>query len=106
MQVVFQDPYGSLSPRRAVAEIIGEGLEVHAPAMTRSKIRAAGSAALAEVGLEPAMQDRLPHELSGGHRQRVAVARAMILKKDSRHFSRASRRPWDRISYSLRCISN
>ncbi len=82
MQVVFQDPYGSLSPRMTVAEIIGEGLEVHAPAMTRTEIRAAVSAALAEVGLEPAMQDRLPHELSGGQRQRVAVARAMILKPE------------------------
>jgi microcin C transport system ATP-binding protein len=80
MQVVFQDPYGSLSPRMTVGEIIGEGLQIHEPAMTdrRNKI----SAALEEVGLEPTMQDRLPHELSGGERQRVAVARAMILKPE------------------------
>ena len=82
MQVVFQDPYGSLSPRMTVGEIIGEGLQIHEAAMTLIERRAAISAALQEVGLEPSMQDRLPHELSGGERQRVAVARAMILKPE------------------------
>ena len=82
MQVVFQDPYGSLSPRMTVGEIVGEGLGVHTPAMNADATRAAVAAALDEVGLEPAMQDRLPHELSGGQRQRVAVARAMILKPE------------------------
>ena len=82
MQVVFQDPYGSLSPRMTIAEIIGEGLEIHEPAMTRSERRDTIRAALLEVGLEPSMLDRLPHELSGGERQRVAVARAMILKPE------------------------
>jgi len=82
MQVVFQDPYGSLSPRMTVGEIIGEGLQIHEAAMTLTERREAISAALQEVGLEPTMQDRLPHELSGGERQRVAVARAMILKPE------------------------
>jgi microcin C transport system ATP-binding protein len=82
MQVVFQDPYGSLSPRMNVGEIIGEGLQVHAPAMDRGEVRTALAAALEEVGLQPDLQDRLPHELSGGQRQRVSVARAMILKPD------------------------
>ena len=82
MQVVFQDPYGSLSPRMTVGEIIGEGVRIHEPTMTTVDRRAAISAALEEVGLEAAMQDRLPHELSGGERQRVAVARAMILKPE------------------------
>jgi microcin C transport system ATP-binding protein len=82
MQVVFQDPYGSLSPRLTVGEIIAEGLQIHEPAMTPAERGAAISAALQEVGLEPAMADRLPHELSGGERQRVAIARAMILKPE------------------------
>jgi microcin C transport system ATP-binding protein len=82
MQVVFQDPYGSLSPRMTVGGIIGEGLQIHEPGMTMPERRAAISSALQEVGLEPSMQDRLPHELSGGERQRVAVARAMILKPE------------------------
>lgn len=82
MQVVFQDPYGSLSPRLTIAEIIGEGLEIHEPGMTLAERRDAITAALLEVGLEPSMLDRLPHELSGGERQRVAVARAMILKPE------------------------
>jgi len=82
MQVVFQDPYGSLSPRMTIGEIVGEGLGVHAPEIDREDVRKAVAAALVEVGLEPGMQDRLPHELSGGQRQRVAIARAMILKPE------------------------
>jgi microcin C transport system ATP-binding protein len=82
MQVVFQDPYSSLSPRLTISEIVGEGLSVHAPGMADEEVRAAVAAALTEVGLEPAMRDRLPHELSGGQRQRVAIARAMILKPE------------------------
>ena len=80
MQIVFQDPYGSLSPRMSVAEIVAEGLTVHGlrdPAQTE---REAVAAALAEVGLDPATMDRYPHEFSGGQRQRIAIARAMILK--------------------------
>ncbi len=79
MQVVFQDPYGSLSPRLSVGGIVGEGLDIHAPGLSPDERRARIGAALAEVGLEPAMQDRYPHEFSGGQRQRIAIARALIL---------------------------
>ena len=82
MQVVFQDPYGSLSPRMTVGEIIGEGLRVHEPGRTRTEIREVISKALIEVGLEEYMQDRLPHEFSGGQRQRIAIARAIALKPE------------------------
>ena len=82
MQVVFQDPYGSLSPRMTVGEIIGEGLKVHEPGKTRSETREIISKALIEVGLEEYMQDRLPHEFSGGQRQRIAIARAIALKPE------------------------
>ena len=82
MQVVFQDPYGSLSPRMTVAEIVSEGLRVHEPGLTADGLRTAVSDALEEVGLDASLADRLPHELSGGQRQRVAVARAMILKPE------------------------
>jgi len=80
MQVVFQDPYGSLSPRMTVGEIISEGLKVHEPERTNSELRKTISEALVEVGLEEYMQDRLPHEFSGGQRQRIALARAIALK--------------------------
>jgi microcin C transport system ATP-binding protein len=79
MQIVFQDPYGSLSPRMTVAEIVGEGLRVHENLSTaESEKRVA--AVLEEVGLEPSMLDRYPHEFSGGQRQRIAIARALVLK--------------------------
>ena len=80
MQIVFQDPYGSLSPRLSAGEIIGEGLEVHEPGLSRAGREAAVAAALAEVGLDPAMAGRYPHEFSGGQRQRIAIARALVLK--------------------------
>ncbi len=80
MQVVFQDPYGSLSPRLSVSQIIEEGLLIQSPDLTRSERRERVSAALAEVGLKPEWQDRYPHEFSGGQRQRIAIARAMILQ--------------------------
>jgi microcin C transport system ATP-binding protein len=79
MQVVFQDPYGSLSPRMSVAEIVGEGLAVHAPELSRPQREARVKAALEEVGLDPATAERDPHEVSGGQRQRVAIARALVL---------------------------
>ena len=82
MQVVFQDPYGSLSPRMTVGEIIGEGLRVHEPYMPREEWRKLISSALEEVGLRSDMQDRLPHEFSGGQRQRISIARAIVLKPD------------------------
>jgi microcin C transport system ATP-binding protein len=80
MQIVFQDPYGSLSPRLSAGEIIGEGLEVHEPGLTRAARDAAVAQALEEVGLDPATAGRYPHEFSGGQRQRIAIARALVLK--------------------------
>lgn len=80
MQVVFQDPYGSLSPRLSVAEIIEEGLLIQRPEMDYDQRRTRVTAALREVGLDPAAMDRYPHEFSGGQRQRIAIARAMVLE--------------------------
>jgi microcin C transport system ATP-binding protein len=79
MQIVFQDPYGALSPRMSIAQIVGEGLGVHAVG-TALEQRDLVDAALVEVGLDPTVRDRYPHEFSGGQRQRIAVARAMVLK--------------------------
>jgi len=80
MQLVFQDPYGSLSPRQTVGEIITEGLYVHEPQLSRAERDKRAIEALKEVGLDPAARNRYPHEFSGGQRQRIAIARAMILK--------------------------
>jgi microcin C transport system ATP-binding protein len=80
MQMVFQDPFGSLSPRLSVGQIIEEGLLVHKIGGTIEERRAIISQALKEVELEPEMQDRYPHEFSGGQRQRIAIARALALK--------------------------
>ena len=80
MQVVFQDPYGSLSPRMSIAQIVEEGLKVHGLGGTPAERRQLIDEALAEVGLDPAMAERYPHEFSGGQRQRIAIARAMVLK--------------------------
>jgi len=80
MQIVFQDPYSSLSPRMSVARIIGEGLEIHGQGGTEDERRKLIDDTLVEVGLEPSMAERYPHELSGGQRQRVAIARALVLK--------------------------
>ncbi len=80
MQIVFQDPFGSLSPRLSVGEIVEEGLLVHGLAKDRSVRRARIAQALEEVGLDSAMQDRYPHEFSGGQRQRIAIARALVLQ--------------------------
>ncbi|WP_050528036.1 ABC transporter ATP-binding protein [Pseudorhodobacter aquimaris] len=79
MQVVFQDPYGSLSPRMTIEQIIAEGLGVHGTASGKSH-RDMVAEIMSEVGLDPAMMGRYPHEFSGGQRQRVAIARAMILR--------------------------
>ncbi|MEM7750506.1 MAG: ATP-binding cassette domain-containing protein, partial [Pseudomonadota bacterium] len=80
MQVVFQDPFGSLSPRLSVGQIIEEGLLIQSPSMAYDERREAVGRALQEVGLDPASQDRYPHEFSGGQRQRIAIARAMVLE--------------------------
>jgi microcin C transport system ATP-binding protein len=80
MQIVFQDPFGSLSPRLTVAEIVAEGLAVHEPNLTRAQREARVAEALEEVGLAAGIGDRYPHEFSGGQRQRIAIARAMVLK--------------------------
>ena len=79
-QIVFQDPFGSLSPRQIVGEIVGEGLKVHEPDLKESEMENKVSNSLEEVELEPSFFYRFPHELSGGQRQRVAIARAIILK--------------------------
>lgn len=80
LQIVFQDPFGSLSPRMAIGDIIAEGLDIHAPHTTKAERDQRISDALLEVGLDPAMRNRYPHEFSGGQRQRIAIARAIILK--------------------------
>jgi microcin C transport system ATP-binding protein len=79
MQIVFQDPYGSLSPRMTAAEIIAEGLGVHGVEPGRNRADMVAEI-MAEVGLDPAMASRYPHEFSGGQKQRIAIARAMILR--------------------------
>jgi microcin C transport system ATP-binding protein len=80
MQIVFQDPYGSLSPRMSVAEIIKEGLKVHHPQMSNRERDQRVIQALNDVGLDPELRFRFPHEFSGGQRQRIAVARAVVLE--------------------------
>jgi microcin C transport system ATP-binding protein len=80
MQIVFQDPFGALSPRMSVGQIVGEGLGVHGIGATAAERRDLVDGALTEVGLDAAHRDRYPHEFSGGQRQRIAIARALILK--------------------------
>jgi microcin C transport system ATP-binding protein len=80
MQIVFQDPYGSLSPRLSVGQIIEEGLRAHKLGNRSAERRALIEQALQEVGLDPDTRDRYPHEFSGGQRQRIAIARAMVLR--------------------------
>jgi microcin C transport system ATP-binding protein len=80
LQVVFQDPYGSLSPRMSVGDIIAEGLKVHERGLSADQRDERVAWALNEVGLDPATRWRYPHEFSGGQRQRIAIARAMVLK--------------------------
>jgi microcin C transport system ATP-binding protein len=80
MQVVFQDPFGSLSPRMSVAQIVEEGLVIQNSNMSADERRSRVSTALSEVGLDPETMDRYPHEFSGGQRQRIAIARALALE--------------------------
>jgi microcin C transport system ATP-binding protein len=80
MQIVFQDPYGSLSPRLSVGQIVEEGLKIHKIGDSPAERRSMVSRALQEVGLDPDVEGRYPHEFSGGQRQRISIARAVILK--------------------------
>jgi microcin C transport system ATP-binding protein len=80
--MVFQDPFSSLSPRRTIEEIVGEGLELHFPALDAAGRRARVIAGLQEVGLDASILQRYPHEFSGGQRQRIAVARVAVLEPD------------------------
>jgi microcin C transport system ATP-binding protein len=80
MQIVFQDPYGSLSPRMSISDIVEEGLWVHHPDMSVEERTDRVVHALRDVGLDPATRFRYPHEFSGGQRQRIALARALVLE--------------------------
>jgi microcin C transport system ATP-binding protein len=82
MQIVFQDPFGSLSPRMSILQIIEEGLKVHQPSVTEQERLNAVVTALQEVGLDDSILHRFPHEFSGGQRQRIAIARALVLKPE------------------------
>ncbi len=82
MQIVFQDPFGSLSPRMSVMQIVEEGLKVHQPTLSEQQRADIVAGAIEEVGLEVSSVNRFPHEFSGGQRQRIAIARAMVLKPD------------------------
>ncbi|MEP2705536.1 MAG: ABC transporter ATP-binding protein [Roseibium sp.] len=80
MQIVFQDPFGALSPRMSVSDIVGEGLQVHFPDLTYNERDRKVAGALEEVGLDASTRHRYPHEFSGGQRQRISIARAMVLE--------------------------
>jgi peptide/nickel transport system ATP-binding protein/oligopeptide transport system ATP-binding protein len=80
MQMIFQDPFGSLNPRHTIFQIVGEALEIHFPQMTRNDRRERVSELMKQVGLKPDMMERYPHEFSGGQRQRIGIARALAVK--------------------------
>ena len=80
VQMIFQDPFGSLNPRHTIFQIVGEALEIHFPAMNRSERRDRVTELMKQVGLKPEMMERYPHEFSGGQRQRIGIARALAVK--------------------------
>ena len=80
MQMIFQDPFGSLNPRHTIFQIVGEALEIHFHAMNRGERRDRVAELMKQVGLKPEMMERYPHEFSGGQRQRIGIARALAVK--------------------------
>jgi len=80
MQMIFQDPFGSLNPRHTIMQIVAEALEIHFPKMTRNDRRERVAELMKQVGLKPEMMERYPHEFSGGQRQRIGIARALAVK--------------------------
>jgi peptide/nickel transport system ATP-binding protein/oligopeptide transport system ATP-binding protein len=80
MQMIFQDPFGSLNPRHTIFQIVGEALEIHFPTMDRAARRERVAELMKQVGLKPDMMERYPHEFSGGQRQRIGIARALAVK--------------------------
>ncbi len=82
MQMIFQDPFGSLNPRLSIVQIVGEALEIHFPEMSREDRRARVAELMKQVGLKPEMMERYPHEFSGGQRQRIGIARALAVKPE------------------------
>ncbi len=82
IQMIFQDPFGSLNPRLSIFQIVGEALEIHFPAMSREERRGRVAELLRQVGLLPEMMERYPHEFSGGQRQRIGIARALAVKPE------------------------
>ena len=80
MQMIFQDPFGSLNPRHTIMQIVAEALEIHFPKMTRPDRRERVAELMKQVGLIPEMMERYPHEFSGGQRQRIGIARALAVK--------------------------
>ena len=80
MQMIFQDPFGSLNPRHTIRQIVGEALEIHFPQMSSNDRRDRVAELMKQVGLQPTMMERYPHEFSGGQRQRIGIARALAVK--------------------------